>query len=187
MYPANTTSGFLCSSLSFSRRPSSPSSVFRARIVARAVSRALRASSRRVFRFSRALARTFATNFQSCGPRAAARTSPRSPPWCRARTTACARPRAGRTDRRGSVGSSRGATHASARGEVPILDRGRATHTTTRDARAMSSDAPSTTAHAEEDDVISVGALIDDLKVRARASGENARARARSGRGDDLI
>jgi len=70
---------------------------------------------------------------------------------------------------------------------VPILDRGRATHTTTRDARAMSSDAPSTTAHAEEDDVISVGALIDDLKVRARASGENARARARSGRGDDLI
>jgi|TARA_B110000003_G_scaffold15107_2_gene14836 hypothetical protein len=35
----------------------------------------------------------------------------------------------------------------------------------------MSHDAPSTTAHAEEDDAISVGALIDDLKVRERERG----------------
>jgi hypothetical protein len=56
---------------------------------------------------SRSTRRTFAINSRACDPLAATQTSPRSPPWCLARTTVSARPREGRTDRRGSVDSSR--------------------------------------------------------------------------------
>ena len=170
MYPANTTSGFLCSSLCDDTRyihrqceEQRAPRVSRRRTRANPRHRAASQSKFKVF------TRTFEASCPWCDPRAEARTSRRFLLWYRARMRVFVRHPAARIGRRGSVGSYR----VCANERRAVAQRcTREVVTLTRDR--MANDDASMTAAAGD---ISIGALIDDLKVRARAWRRDSRMR----------